>query len=148
LLADVLQRHAWRCLAFCQLTTHYHLVVETTLPDLAVGIKRLNQCYAQSFNRRHRRKGHLFESRYSSIVIADQAQLSTTLGYVHLNPARAGICSDPADWEWCSFAQTVCRGGRGVVPTRRALELIAPTTAQAARRLSEHVYERLTVDKT
>jgi hypothetical protein len=130
------------------MTTHYHLIVETTLPDLAVGIKRLNQCYVQGFNRRHGRKGHLFESRYSSVLIQGQEHLLTELAYVHLNPVEAGICSDPAQWRWSSFGQTIRNGGRGDVPTHRALELLGATPADAARRLASYVYERVPVERT
>ena len=67
----MLARHAWKCLSYCQLTNHLHVVVETHHADLGAGMKHLNECYAQSFNRRHGRKGHLFESRYSSVVVDD-----------------------------------------------------------------------------
>ena len=97
LLAVVLARHAWKCLSYCQMTNHFHLVIETRLADLGDGMKHLNQCYAQSFNRRHGRKGHLFESRYGSVVVDDEAHLLTELAYVALNPVRGGLCADPLD---------------------------------------------------
>jgi putative transposase len=63
LLADVVRRNEWRCHAFCLMTNHYHLVVEAFVWRLAVGMQRLNGVYAQAFNRRHTRSGHLFGDR-------------------------------------------------------------------------------------
>ena len=70
LLAAEVQRHDWRCHAFCLMTTHYHLVVETELWRLSDGMHRLNGTYALAFNRRHRRSGHLFGERFAAWLAA------------------------------------------------------------------------------
>ena len=63
---------------------------------------RLNTSYAQRFNRRHGRRGHLFESRFSAWVIRDDAHLEATCRYVLDNPARAGLdTSEP--WPWAAL---------------------------------------------
>lgn len=65
LLGEVCLIHNWRCRAWCQMTNHYHLVVETPDADLARGMRRLNGRYAQYVNRTQRRVGHLFQGRYT-----------------------------------------------------------------------------------
>src|SRR5438477_13024570 len=63
LLAREVLGRAWRVLAWCLMDTHLHLIVECALPSLSAGMQRINGVYAQEFNRRHERKGHLFGDR-------------------------------------------------------------------------------------
>ena len=82
---------------------HYHLVVETPEPTLAAGMHLINGSFAQYYNYRHRRTGHLFEARYHSELITTEAHLLETYRYVVLNPVRAGLCEHPEDWPWSSY---------------------------------------------
>jgi REP element-mobilizing transposase RayT len=82
------------------MTTHYHLLLETPKPNLAVGMKLINSAYAQGFNRRHKRVGALFQGRYHSVVIETERQLLHTALYIAFNPVRAGLCAEPEDWPW------------------------------------------------
>ena len=93
-------RHGWTCHAFCLMTTHYHLVVETARVDLSRGVHRLNGRYAVAFNRRHGRFGHLFAERFTARVIESDAYLFDACSYVVLNPVHAGLCVRPEDWRW------------------------------------------------
>jgi putative transposase len=102
LLGAVANQHDWRCHVFCLMTNHYHVVVETGLASLAAGMRRLNGAYAQGFNRRHRRSGHLFGSRYASWVVETDEHLLATCEYVLQNPVRAGLCRTPEDWPWAA----------------------------------------------
>jgi hypothetical protein len=61
---------------------------------------RLNGLYAQRFNERHGRKGHLFEERFACWVISDEDHLRRAIGYVLENPVKAGLCDDVRDWLW------------------------------------------------
>ena len=58
-LRQVLERFSWRLYAYCLLGNHYHLEIETPLPNLPAGMRQLNGFYAQAFNRRHARCGRL-----------------------------------------------------------------------------------------
>ena len=80
--------------------THYHLVIECTLPDLCDGLHRLNGVYAQRFNRRYGRRGHLFGDRYAGWLVRDDEHLTETIVYVLENPVRAGLCHHASDWPW------------------------------------------------
>jgi putative transposase len=100
LLALVIRRHLWDCHAFCLMGTHYHLVVETTIERLSAGMQYLNGEYAQRFNRRHDRDGHVFGDRFAAWVIRDENHYERTLQYVLANPVRAGLVDDWADWPW------------------------------------------------
>jgi len=100
LLALAVQAFEWECLAFCLMTTHYHLVLETSRQNLSDGMQMLNGDYAQGFNGKYERWGHVFGDRYWSRPLADGEELERICGYVMANPVRAGLCSDSSDWPW------------------------------------------------
>lgn len=72
----------------------FHLLVRTGGQPLSVSMKRLLTGYVINFNRRHRRRGYLFQNRYKSIVCEDDPYLLELTRYIHLNPVRAGLVED------------------------------------------------------
>ena len=102
LLAQAVERYRWRCLAFCLMDNHLHLLLETPLPNLGSGMQRTHGLYAQSFNRRHDRSGHLFQGRFGSVAVRSDAQFLMTVRYIARNPVEAGLCHDAAEWPWSS----------------------------------------------
>jgi REP element-mobilizing transposase RayT len=108
LLANVAETSKWLCQSYCLMGNHYHLVVQTPEPTLSSGMQMLNGRYAQQFNRRHEgRKGHLFGSRFYSVLLETDAHLLAALRHVARNPVTAGLCADPADWRWSSYRATI-----------------------------------------
>jgi putative transposase len=89
--------------AFCQMTNHYHLVVETIDGHLADGMRELNSGYAQYFNRRHALVGHVFQGRYHAVLVQKQTHLLELSRYVVLNPLRAGMVTSLQEWHWSSY---------------------------------------------
>jgi hypothetical protein len=77
-LARVTARYEWRCMGFCLMRTHYHLVVEVTEGVLPAAMQSLNHGYACHFNRRHGLRGHVQSSRYGSRRIDAKDNLVTT----------------------------------------------------------------------
>jgi REP-associated tyrosine transposase len=103
MFSRTVRRYGWSCLAYCQMTTHYHLVVRIRRENLALGMQYLNGRYGQAFNHRHDRKGHLFGGRYSARLIESEQYLANACRYVWENPVRAGIRRHPRDWPWSSY---------------------------------------------
>jgi putative transposase len=102
IVAQTLARRSWRCLAYCLMTTHYHLIVRTENGDLSDGMERVKGDYARTFNRRHGRRGHLFGARFGSVFVQDHAHFLTEVRYVARNPLDAG--RRPGDWPYSSYA--------------------------------------------
>jgi putative transposase len=102
-IGDVCARFNWIVHAYCQMTNHYHLLVETVDGNLSKGMRQLNGVYTQRFNRRHGMVGHLFQGRYKAILIQKDAYLLELTRYVVLNPLRARMVSRLEDWPWSSY---------------------------------------------
>jgi putative transposase len=100
LLDRIAREREWILHAWCLMTNHYHLVLETPQPDLSAGLQNLNGLYAQWFNAWHLRTNHLFGRRFWSKRILEDGQLLATADYVFHNPVRAGLCAEPSDWRW------------------------------------------------
>ena len=80
--------------------------------DLSIFMKELKQRFTQSYNRRHGRRGTLWEDRYKSVLVEGDAKaLMTMAAYIDLNPIRAGMVAKPEDYRWCGYASAV--GGNG-----------------------------------
>jgi REP element-mobilizing transposase RayT len=107
ILGVVVAKYAWTCLEYCEMTNHFHLLVQTPEPNIAAGMRLLNGLYARTFNEKHGLCGHLFESRYGSELIETEEQLVAAVLYIAYNPVVAGLCDDPADWLWSSTAASI-----------------------------------------
>ena len=100
LFASAVRRHAWEVHTVCLMTNHFHLVLGTSVGHMSLGMQWLNGAYAQIFNKRWGRSGHLFGERFYSNPVEDDEELLETCRYVVLNPVRAGLCERPEDWAW------------------------------------------------
>src|SRR5512137_282677 len=102
--AQTCKRFNWVCHAWCLMGNHYHIVIETIEGNLAQGMRHLNGVYTQTFNRTHQRVGHVFQGRYKAVIVEKDSYLLELARYVVLNPLRAGMVKDIADWQWSSYA--------------------------------------------
>jgi putative transposase len=102
-LGEVCAHFNWRCHAYCEMTNHYHFVVETPDANLSRGMRQLNGVYTQHFNRRHELVGHLFQGRFKAILVERHAYLLELSRYVVLNPVRAAMVPEASAWPWSSY---------------------------------------------
>lgn len=109
LLNDVYEKQHWIIHAYCLIDNHYHLMIETPLANLPVGMRYLNGVYTQRFNRTHKRVGHVFQGRYKSILVEKESYLLELSRYIILNPVRAGMVLHPEDWTWSSYLAMIGR---------------------------------------
>jgi putative transposase len=102
LVGRVVRLTGWRCLAYCLMDNHVHLLLETPRPNLAVGMQDLHGTYGRRFNDRHARSGHVFQGRFGAKRVTRDAQLWATVRYIAMNPVSAGLCRRPHQWRWGS----------------------------------------------
>jgi putative transposase len=107
LLESAVNRFNWICHAYCLMDNHYHLMIETPDGNLSMGMRHLNGVYTQSFNRRHKRIGHVFQGRFKAVIVEKESHLLELCRYVVLNPVRAGMVASPQKWRWSSYRTTV-----------------------------------------
>lgn len=88
------------------MSNHYHLLIEMPEVGLSRGMKWLNQKYAQGFNERHHRVGHLFQGRFKSILVEREGHLLELIRYIVLNPVRCHAVAFAADYEWSNYRAT------------------------------------------
>ena len=105
-LRDVVDRFGWVCHAYCLMSNHYHLLIETPDANLSKGMRQLNGVYTQAFNRRHERVGHVLQGRFKSILVEKESHLLELARYVVLNPVRANMVGYARQWKWSSYRAT------------------------------------------
>lgn len=101
LAASSVELYAW-----CLMGNHVHLLMHAPLSHISDCLKRLCGSYAQYFNRKSGRTGHLFQERFKSEPINDEGYLLTVIRYIHDNPSKAGV-SSMQEYRWSSYQEYV-----------------------------------------
>jgi REP element-mobilizing transposase RayT len=93
--------------AYCLMSNHYHLLLETPCGNLSQVMQHINGAYTNYFNAKRKRSGHLFQGRYKAILVEADAYAMELSRYIHLNPVRVGINAVPEDYRWSSYRDYV-----------------------------------------
>lgn len=104
-LFEACEKCGWVLEGFCVMTNHFHLVIRTPRGNLVYGMKWLQSTFANRYHRYRKAHGKLFQGRYKSLIVEEDPYLGALQHYVHLNPARAGICEVEAleRYRWSSY---------------------------------------------
>ncbi|MEJ2276527.1 MAG: transposase [Candidatus Lokiarchaeota archaeon] len=141
-LGDVLEETQTSCFAWALIPNHFHLLLKTGATPISTVMRRLLTGYAVSFNRRHRRYGHLFQNRYKSILCQEDTYLIELVRYIHLNPLRAGIVNDIKSldrYRYCGHAVILKKRKHRWQNTEYVLNLFAKKGSLACKRYREFV---------
>ena len=103
ILKRALEGYEVECWTSCQMPNHHHLIVRTLHGNLSRFVRQVHGVYAQWWNKRHGRVGHVFQARFKAQVIEDGLYLLRACRYVLLNPVRGHLCAAPQDWRWSSY---------------------------------------------
>ena len=102
LMKEICSTHNINMHAFCLMPNHTHFLLSLNEPNLSESMRNLFSRYAQRFNKKYERKGHLFAGPFRQSVCLDDAYIVAASLYIHLNPVKAGLASSPTRYRWSS----------------------------------------------
>ncbi|HEX9707151.1 MAG TPA: transposase [Steroidobacteraceae bacterium] len=136
IVAEVTTKHSSHVHAYCWMTNHLHMALQVS--DLPLGrvILEIASRYARTVQSRLETTGHLFERRYHCVLVDVDKYLLALVRYIHLNPVKAGLIADPADYRWSSHQDYIGRVRRPWVKTGFVMGMLAtdPTNAGSGYR--------------
>lgn len=97
----------YELIAYCLMSNHVHLMIKTEKEPLTSIMRRLNSKYTKYFNKKYDYVGHLFQGRYFAEIINNREHLLDVSRYIHLNPVKAKIVSNPKDYKWSSYSRFI-----------------------------------------
>jgi putative transposase len=103
LLTRVTRKYGWTVLSYCQMTNHFHLLLQIGEGGLSEGMQELLGKYARYWNAEHGHTGHLFRNRFKSVAVLSDRQLIVNARYIDLNPVRPTMKFRPEQWHWSSY---------------------------------------------
>lgn len=145
-LVLALSRSGGKCLAWCLMPNHFHLVFLRGLRPLSELMSRLMTGYAGNFNRRHLRCGHLFQNRYKSILCEQDGYLLELVAYVHLNPLRARLVRSYEElkrYKWCGHGELFWTARTALVDRNYVFDYFDRGVGDAAAKYEEFLRARI-----
>ena len=143
-LGAILTESKTTCYAWALIPNHFHLLLRSGTGSLSSVMKRLLTGYAVSYNLRHRRRGHLFQNRYKSILCEEDPYMLELVRYIHLNPVRAGLVADYeelCEYPYCGHGVILGHKAREWQDADYVLGLFGQKRASARRRYGKFVEE-------
>lgn len=124
--------------AYCLMGNHVHLLVKEEGQKIAQVMRRINVSYAFYFNQKYNRTGHVFQDRYKSEPVDTEGYLLTVLRYIHNNPVKAGLVTEPAGYRWSSFLEYVDPDRAMFVDTGEVLGIFSQNQKEALKAFAEY----------
>ena len=143
LLQEATELHSFKVHAFCLMTNHVHLLLEPTDRPLSTGVHRFASRYAQHFNKKHKRRGYVFQGRFRSILVEDGTYLRRLVRYIHLNPVDAKMCKLPDQYPWSSYKAYVGREVYTWLSMKRVLSYFGKNRLEALDNMASHIEEKI-----
>lgn len=127
--------------AYCMMTNHVHLVVYDNGQDISKFMQGLSLSYAIYFNKKYDRCGHVFQGRFTSVMVKSDDYFIHVSKYVHLNPIKANVVADILEYNWSSFkCYMEKKDKRGIVNTERILKYFSDDLSKARRLYLEYIH--------
>lgn len=104
-MSEALDQFAARLHAYCWMTNHIHMLIQVGNAPLGRIVHRVASRHARRVQAGLKTTGHLFEARYHALLADEDAYLLELVRYIHLNPVRANVVADPAEYEWSSHLE-------------------------------------------
>ncbi len=107
-LSSAWERHGAVFHAWCLMSNHFHLMIETPEGNLSRIMKHINGSYTTYFNVKHKRAGHLLQGRYKAVLVQADTYAAELSRYIHLNPVRAKMVPSPEEYQWSGTTGNIC----------------------------------------
>lgn len=137
------QKYKFYLYAYVLMSNHFHLLLETSLPNISKIMQYINTSYTTYYNIKHKRTGHLFQGRYKSIVVDKESYFLELSRYIHLNPVRAKIANKVQDYAWSSYKGFVAKNGDGKIDKERVNALINMNKSSYVKFIEEGVENKI-----
>jgi putative transposase len=145
-LHEVKARDGFTVLAWCLLSNHFHLALRTSAVPLSRTMHHLQNGFSRQFNRRWRRTGPLWQSRYKAKLIDAQDYLIRVITYIHLNPVRAGLAGQPAEYTLSGHRELMGKIRSPLCDVDESLLAFGPTVKTARRAYVSVLKQAMTED--
>lgn len=147
LLKQISVKYKVKVLCFALMTNHFHLLVKFLEENASSAIKNLCERYAMYFNKKYERKGHVFCGAFRASLCFDITYLLSSSFYIHLNPLKAGLCSDSSSYRWSSTSlYTGPFSGKTFIDYKFILNLISENTNRAKKIYKEGLKNSAHID--
>ena len=143
LLGEMVKRHSLTLYAYVLMPNHFHLLLEVGRRPLSKAMQTLLYRYTHRYNQRYRKSGHLFQGRYKAILCDRDNYLMVLIRYLHLNPVRAGMVSDPARHRWSSHATYLGGKSTGGIAVEEGLKLWGARRGEAVKAYQRFIRDGL-----
>ncbi|MEA1960745.1 MAG: transposase [Bacillota bacterium] len=97
------KKYGFEVYCYCLMDNHIHLLIGAAGAEISAFMKSLNISYVQYYNKKHECCGHLFQDRFRSEIVDSEPYLLQASKYIHLNPVKAQMVEQPADYQWSSY---------------------------------------------
>ncbi len=142
-LSSAWERHSAVFHAYCLMSNHFHLMVETPLGNLSWIMKHINGSYTTYFNVKHKRAGHLFQGRYKAILVQADTYAAELSRYIHLNPVRAKMVSTPEEYRWSSCSRYLEGTAPSWLSTSLVLGYFGTEVEDRRRNYRDYLYDAI-----
>ncbi len=143
-LSRVKEEKHFQVLGYCLMTNHLHLLINEGKSDISDIMKRIGVSYAYWYNWKYQRNGHVFQDRYKSESVEDDAYLLTVIRYIHQNPVKAGIVKRPEEYRYssCQDYYNAKYQHTGLTNPELILSIFSANQQQAVEKFKEYNSEQ------
>lgn len=137
LLKETCSEFSFDILAFCLMPNHLHLLGNSTKNNFSQAMQYLFKNYADYFNKKYSRKGHVFHGVFRVVPCLNEPYLVTVSVYIHLNPYKANLCPSPEKWKWSSLSLYYYPHKESFINQHKILELFSSNDKEAVKQYKE-----------
>ena len=140
MVSDAKEQFDFKIFAYAIMGNHYHLFVQALNTPISKIMHQINMRYAVYYNKKYERVGHVFENRYTGILVQDDSYFVTLIKYIHNNPVAAGICDFMEEYKWSSD-MFYRRNIDNIVDIDEFLSVLSPNRLKAIEKYIELMEE-------